>query len=247
MTALHGQPTYEAHLLSFARLNQTYATEEYSAINRQLAFPTTEPNLAQRTDETKATKLQIQALNNWHREFDIRLQKIIDDQKKINPSNGFVYQNFADKVDSVYGKLRRKELNFGNANQALMAAQATLVFDPEILPKSAPKIQAAVTPSVAQPLEPKVPSTSNAEPAKKSVQAHRPKVSSNALCDQKLVELEALRLEEENWYEVTESLNQVIKQSSDREIAEQAQGLQSNARQIKIMELASFLRKNCKA
>jgi len=233
-------------MLSFARLNQTYATEEYSAINRQLAFPTQEPNLPQRTDEAKATKLQIQALNNWQREFDIRLQKIIEDQKKLNLSNAFVYQNFADKVSSVYGKLKRKELNFGNANQALMAAQTTLVFEPEILPKSVPKIPTAVAPFAAQPLQPKLPPMPAAELGKKSTQTNRPKVPSNALCDQKLVELEALRLEEENWYGVTESLNQVIKQSSDREIAEQAQGLQSNARQIKIMELASFLRKNCK-
>ncbi len=77
MTASHGQPTYEAHLLSFARLHQTYASEEFSAINHQLAFPTAEPNLQQRTDETKATKLQIQALNNWQREFDIRLQILL--------------------------------------------------------------------------------------------------------------------------------------------------------------------------
>jgi hypothetical protein len=233
-------------MLSFARLNQTYASEEYSAINRQLAFPTTEPNLQQRTDETKATKLQIQALNNWQREFDIRLQKIIDDQKNLRSSNAFVYQNFAGKVSSVYEKLKRKELNFGNANQALMAAQTILVFDPEIISKSVQKIPTAISPSAAQPLQPKLPPMPAAELAKKSTPTSSANASSNTVCDQKLVELEALRLEEENWYGVTTSLNQVIKQSSDREIAEQAQDVQSRERQIKFMELTSFRTKNCK-
>jgi hypothetical protein len=246
MTASHGQPTYEAHMLSFVRLNQTYASEEFSPINHQLAFPTAEPNLQQRTDETKATKLQIQALNNWQREFDIRLQKIIDDQKKLHSSNALVYQNFADSVSSVYGKLKRKEINFGNANQALMTAQTTLVFEPENTPKSAPKTPTVISPSTTQPLQPKLPPMPIAELAKKATPTNSANASSNTVCDQKLVELEALRLEEENWYGVTTSLNQVIKQSSDREIAEQAQGVQSRERQIKIMELTSFRTKNCK-
>jgi hypothetical protein len=233
-------------MLSLARLNQTYVSEEFSAINHQLAFPTTEPNLPQRTDETKATKLQIQALNSWQREFDIRLQKIIDDQKKSNSSNALVYQNFAGKVSSVYEKLKRKELNFGTANQALLAAQATLVFEPETTPKSVQKIPTAIPPSAAQPLQPKLLPMPTAELAKKTTPTNSVNASSNTVCDQKLVELEALRLEDENWYGVTTSLNQVIKQSSDREIAEQAQGVQSHERQLKIMELTSFRTKNCK-
>jgi hypothetical protein len=233
-------------MLSFARLNQTYASEEYSAINHQLAFPTTAPNLPQRTDETKATKLQIQALNSWQREFDIRLQKIIDEQKKLNSSNALVYQNFASKVSSVYEKLKHKELNFGTANQALMVAQATLVFDPENLPKTAQKIPTAVSPSAAQSLQPKLPPMPAAELAKKSTRTNSANASSNAVCDQKLVELDALRLEEENWHGVTTSLNQTIKQPSDREIAQQTQDFQSRERQIKIMELTTFRTKNCK-
>ena len=245
MTASHGQPTYEAHLLSFARLHQTYASEEFSAINHQLAFPTAEPNLQQRTDETKATKLQIQALNNWQREFDIRLQKTIDDQKKMHSSNALVYQNFANKVSAVYGKLIRKEVNFGMANQALMTAQTTLVFDPENIPKSSPKTQTAISPPAAQPLQPKLTSMPVAELPKKATPTNSANVSSTTVCDRKLVDLEALQLEEENWYSVTKSLNQVIKQSSDRETAEQAQGVQSRERQVKIMELNSFRLKNC--
>jgi hypothetical protein len=246
MTTLHGQSGYEAHMLAFERLNQTYATEEYSAINRQLAFPTSVPNLPQRTDETKATKLQIQALNNWQREFDIRLQKIIDDQKKFNSSNALVYQDFANKVSSVYGKLKRKEFNFGNANQALIAAQATLVLDPEITPKPSPQALSSISSSAAQPSQTKLPPNSPVELPKKATLIKNVTTSSKAVCDQKSIELEALRLEEENWFSVTASLNQVIKQLNDREMTEQAQDVQSHERQTKIAELTSFRTKNCK-
>ena len=246
MTASHGQPTYEAHLLSFARLHQTYASEEFSAINHQLAFPTAEPNLQQRTDETKATKLQIQALNNWQREFDIRLQKIIDDQKKLHSPNALVYQNFAGKVSSVYEKLKRKEVNFGSANLSLMTAQTTLVFEPENIPKSAPKTPTVISPPAAQFEPSKFPPPPVAASSKKVTPTHSSNESSKTLCDQKLVELDALLLEEEYWHGVTTSLNQTIKQPSDREMAQQTQDVQSRERQIEIMELTSFRTKNCK-
>ena len=152
-SSTHAQYTLDEQMLSIDRLNRTYLSDEFSPINHQLIFPTFEPNLAQRTDQAKATKLQIQALNIWQKEFDIRFQKVIDGSTKVNSSNALVFQTFADSVRSIYEKLRRKEVNFATANQALLAAQKKLVLESEDVPKISKdsSLQTASTPTPVPP------------------------------------------------------------------------------------------------
>ncbi len=237
----HAQATFDEQKLSIDRLNRTYLSDEFSPINHQLVFPTSEPNLPQRTDETKATKLQIQALNSWQKEFDLRLQKIIDEQTNAHASNALVYQIFAENVRSIYEKLRRKEVNFATANQALLAAQKKLVIEPEAEPQ--------VTKNISQqmPQAKAVPTTPVPVPivVKKPIQSKSIRSSAKTLCDQNLVLLDSLLLEEENWSGVTSSLNQSLKKQSDREVAQQTQGAQSRERQEKIHELTMYRAKNC--
>ena len=244
-SSTHAQSTLDEQMLSIDRLNRTYLSDEFSPINHQLIFPTFEPNLAQRTDQAKATKLQIQALNIWQKEFDIRFQKVIDGSTKVNSSNALVFQTFADSVRSIYEKLRRKEVNFATANQALLAAQKKLVLESEDVPKTSKdsSLQTASTPTPVPPqtqAPAALPIVSKTPIHSKSIN-----ISTKNLCDQKLVLLDALLLEEENWNSVTSSLNQSLKTQSDRELAQRTQDIQSLNRQEKVRDLSMYRAKHC--
>jgi len=230
-----------------ALLNQIYFSEEFSAIHRQLAFPTAQPNLAQRTDETKATKLQVQTLNSWQREFELRLARVVEAQKNVHSPNAKVYQKFSDNVVATYQKLKNKKINFGQANQDLVTAQKSLVLEPEAPRKEKvanekstplaplPYISAPQQPPQAVPVAPVQP-----------VRSAKTSASSKSVCDQKQIMLDSLLQEQENWESVTASLNQSLKKSSDREIAQQTQDMQSVAREEKIKELSMYRTKNCR-
>jgi hypothetical protein len=244
-SSTHAQSTLDEQMLSIDRLSRAYLSDEFSPINHQLIFPTLEPNLAQRTDQAKATKLQIQALNIWQKEFDIRFQKVIDGSTKVNSSNALVFQTFADSVRSIYEKLRRKEVNFATANQALLAAQKKLVLESEDVPKIS-KDSSLKTASTPTPMPPQtqapaaLPIVSKTPIPSKSIN-----IPTKNLCAQKLVLLDALLLEEENWNSVTSSLNQSLKTQSDRELAQRTQDIQSLIRQEKVRDLSIYRAKHC--
>ena len=230
-----------------ASLNQIYLSEEFSAIHRQLTFPTAQPSLAQRTDETKATKLQVQTLNSWQREFEIRLARVVDAQKNAHSPNAKVYQQFSDNVVAIYQRLKNKKINFRQANQDLVAAQKMLVLDAEAPRKertgqenSTPRVPPSYTPTPQQPPQ-AVPTTST--PPVRNVKTN---ASSKSVCDQKQILLDSLLQEKENWESVTSSLNQSLKQPLDRATAQQTQDMQSVAREEKIKELSMYRTKHCR-
>ena len=241
------QPTHADPQQVMASLNQIYLSEEFSAIHRQLTFPTAQPSLAQRTDETKATKLQVQTLNSWQREFEIRLARVVDAQKNAHSPNAKVYQQFSDSVVAIYQRLKNKKINFRQANQDLVAAQKMLVLDAEAPRKertgqenSTPRVPPSYTPAPQQPPQ-AVPTTSTPP-----VRNAKTNASSKSVCDQKQILLDSLLQEKENWESVTSSLNQSLKQPLDRATAQQTQDMQSVAREEKIKELSMYRTKHCR-
>jgi hypothetical protein len=240
------QPTHADPQQVMASLNQIYLSEEFSAIHRQLTFPTAQPSLAQRTDETKATKLQVQTLNSWQREFEIRLARVVDAQKNAHSPNAKVYQQFSDSVVAIYQRLKNKKINFRQANQDLVAAQKMLVLDAEAPRKertgqenSTPRVPPSYTPAPQQP--PQAAPTTPTPPVRNA----KTNASSKSVCDQKQILLDSLLQEKENWESVTSSLNQSLKQALDRATAQQTQDMQSVAREEKIKELSMYRTKHC--
>ncbi len=250
------QPTTQASR-AFEQLRQIYLSDEYSLINRQLVFPLSTPNLAQRTDETKATQLQIQALASWQREFHVRLQRVLETQKNSPVGMSLLEPSTIAEVVVIYENLRLKKTNFGAANRALWAAQQKL-----LLSTQAASLASQMPASAPKPPSPKPSSQPNrASPAPSSEAAPAPFASSpptasarksdgaasKSVCDQKLMALNALLLEEENWAEVTSSLNLSLKKESDQHLAQQAQSAQMSQRQDKIRELSVFREQHCSA
>ena len=241
------QPVHTDPQQTMALLNQIYFSEEFSAIHRQLTFPTAQPNLAQRTDETKATKLQVQTLNSWQREFEIRLARVVDAQKNAHSPNAKVYQQFSDNVVATYQKLKNKKINFGQANQDLVSAQKSLVLEPEV-PRKENVVKENSTPLAPRsyiPTSPQLPQTAPTPPVQ-PLRSAKASGSSKSVCDQKQIMLDSLLQEKENWESVTSSLNQSLKIPLDREMAQQAQDMQSIAREEKIKELSMYRTKNCR-
>jgi len=241
------QPTHADPQQTMALLNQIYFSEEFSAIHRQLTFPTAQPNLAQRTDETKATKLQVQTLSSWQREFEIRMARVVEAQKNAHSPNTKVYQQFSDNVGVIYQKLKNKKINFGQANQDLVTAQKSLVLEPEA-PRNEKVVKDNSTPLTSRPYisTPQQPAQAAPTAPVQPVRSAKASGSSKSVCDQKQIMLDSLLQEKENWEGVTSSLNESLKKSTDREIAQQTQDMQSVAREEKIKELSMYRTKNCR-
>jgi len=241
------QPAHADPQQNMTMLNQIYFSEEFSAIHRQLTFPTAQPNLAQRTDETKATKLQVQTLNSWQREFEIRLARVVDAQKNAHSPNAKVYQQFSDNVVAIYQRLKNKKINFGQANQDLVSAQKSLVLAPEA-PRKENMVKENLTPLASRsyiPAPPQPVQATSTVPVQ-PLRSAKASSSSKSVCDQKQIVLDSLLQEKENWESVTSSLNESLKKSTDREIAQQTQEMQSIAREEKIKELSMYRTKNCR-
>jgi hypothetical protein len=148
-------------------------------------------------------------------------------------------------VTAVYQRLKRKESNFGRANQDLLSIQNNFILAPDLPPQAVKERLKPPTRTVDKPLFTEAPAVAPIAPPK-SVNKSKSAASLKGVCDQKQVLLDALLLEKENWERVTASLNASFKSPLDRATAEQTQDMQSREREEKIKELSMYREKNCR-
>lgn len=225
-------PAPQEALADWARqLHDAYAGADYDAVRAKLVSVFDAPNLGQRGDGSRPTRRERAQIAHWQAVFDARMQAV--PPQGLPASVVSALSAFGRSVDEAYDQLLQGKASFGTANARVAAASAELT---DQLARAQEAMQAQQQSAVEQ--QQKV--------QQAVVRQQQKSIAQKQHCQDSRAELTQLQLEQDNWAQVTESLNATLADEDARMRAQAAQQEHATQRQMRMAALASDLRKRCR-
>lgn len=231
-----------------------YLSQEFSPVNRALVYPTVTPNVAQRSDSTKPSRGERELLAVWKKVWGDHFKSL---PKDFQPAQADVVFNFKKQIDLVYDQLIAHEINYAAANKQIAQAYGEFQVRSQAI---LDQLMQERLRQEAQRQKQAVPTDSELQKYVESSQKIylKPpvdKASDQGLTDLQIrikdscktekIKLEQLKQEQQNWYEVTTSVNEMLKDPYERERAQTVQREQAQKRDLTMSQIQTFIDKNC--
>lgn len=221
------QTASQESLSDWARqLHDAYAGADYDAIRAKLVFVFDTPNLGQRGDGARPTQRERAQIARWQEVFDARVRAIA--QQDLPSSVRSALAAFGHAVDEAYDPLLQGKSSYGAANVRVAAAASNLT---DQLAHAQEAMQAQQQSAVVQ--------QQKAQQA--TARQQQKKVAQKEHCQDSRAELAQLQLEQDNWTQVTASLNATLADEDAKARAQAVQQAHAAQREARMNTLTTEL------